>query len=507
MLLLRTLLSFLLLAFVSLFSLLADAQAAGGVQAGEPTFRVIRSVSGSKGSPQGGRFVMEDPRSTFYLSGDSKIIVYFDWEGPLGTHHFEGYWKNPEGKAVVISDFTFEAKQKRFGGYWELSLTDGTTPGMWALEAHVDGEVTGTHMFQIVAAPKPAIAGGNEPQALTPAQIYQKALDSTITIEKLGANGERLGKFSGFVINTDLVATTFEAIDGAVSVRLTLPKGAQQQVSSVMNWNRWQSWALLRVATGELPKLRRARPNSWHVGDRCFFLNVAQDGTRTIADVDITGTHKYPNAGERLQLSNVANLNASGSPLLNEYGDVIGLIGAGTVPGSGSLLTSRFGTYASSLRTRMMGMLALPINQIAEDAGTSEVQFSELAANGQFVPPLGKTDIVGQGALSLRMDLRPNVAPMPQDERYEFSRTDKQFAIFLLWTPKEKLSGQANFKIYDLNNRMLLTGKPAKLNVRANNVGYTGWQIGIESVPAGTYRLDAVVSEQPVWRTYFTVTD
>ena len=63
-----------------------------------------------------------------------------------------------------------------------------------------------------------------------------------------------------------------------------------------MNWNRWQSWALLRVATGELPKLRRARPNSWHVGDRCFFLNVAQDGTRTIADVDITGTHKYPNA-------------------------------------------------------------------------------------------------------------------------------------------------------------------------------------------------------------------
>jgi hypothetical protein len=105
------------------------------------------------------------------------------------------------------------------------------------------------------------------------------------------------------------------------------------------------------------------------------------------------------------------------------------------------------------------------------------------------------------------MDLRPNVAPMPQDERYEFSRTDKQFAIFLLWTPKEKLSGQANFKIYDLNNRMLLTGKPAKLNVRANNVGYTGWQIGIESVPAGTYRLDAVVSEQPVWRTYFTVTD
>ena len=37
----------------------------GGVQAEGPKFRLVRSVSGSKGTPQGGRFTMEDPRSVF----------------------------------------------------------------------------------------------------------------------------------------------------------------------------------------------------------------------------------------------------------------------------------------------------------------------------------------------------------------------------------------------------------------------------------------------------------
>lgn len=53
-------------------------QAAGGVPAGGQQFRLVRSVSGSKGSQQGGRFVIEDPRSVFYLPEDTKIIVYFE---------------------------------------------------------------------------------------------------------------------------------------------------------------------------------------------------------------------------------------------------------------------------------------------------------------------------------------------------------------------------------------------------------------------------------------------
>src|SRR5574337_1279729 len=84
-------------------------QITGGVQAAEPKFRLVRSVSGSKGAQQGGRYVIQDPRTVFYIPEDRQVIVYFEWEGPIGLHRFEGLWKNPESKVAVLSDFWYEA--------------------------------------------------------------------------------------------------------------------------------------------------------------------------------------------------------------------------------------------------------------------------------------------------------------------------------------------------------------------------------------------------------------
>ena len=106
------------------------AGAGGGVEASGPTFRPVRSVSGSKGSAEAGRFVMDDPRTLFYIPADKQVIVYFEWEGPTGKHNLEGYWKNPEGKVSAISDFKYESREKRFGAYWTLTLSDTMATGL-----------------------------------------------------------------------------------------------------------------------------------------------------------------------------------------------------------------------------------------------------------------------------------------------------------------------------------------------------------------------------------------
>src|SRR5258708_39457993 len=85
-------------------------------------YRKLRSVSGATGHEDKGRFVMDDARSVFTTSTDPKVIVYFEWEGPLGPHHFEGLWKSPEGKIVLISDFSYEAKTPHYSGYWTMLL-------------------------------------------------------------------------------------------------------------------------------------------------------------------------------------------------------------------------------------------------------------------------------------------------------------------------------------------------------------------------------------------------
>src|SRR2546422_3747535 len=184
-------------------------------------FRTLRSVSGGSGHEANGRFVMDDPRSVFTAGKDAKVIVYFEWEGPLGPHHFEGLWKSPEGKIVLISDFRYEAKAKQFSGYWSMLLSDSSPSGEWTLEARIDGELAGSHSFVITGSPSAAAAAVAPPprQPLATSDLYKQVLDSSAIVEQLTADGSLLDRSSGFWIGNDTLLTAFEALDGAASLR------------------------------------------------------------------------------------------------------------------------------------------------------------------------------------------------------------------------------------------------------------------------------------------------
>src|SRR5882724_2289583 len=92
-------------------------------------YKVVRSISGVAGHEDSGRYIMDDPRSVFVSGKDAKVTVYFEWEGPMGPHHFEGLWKSPEGKIVLISDFRYDAKAPRFRGSWSMLLSQATPSG------------------------------------------------------------------------------------------------------------------------------------------------------------------------------------------------------------------------------------------------------------------------------------------------------------------------------------------------------------------------------------------
>jgi hypothetical protein len=135
------------------------AQRDGVSPAVDSKFRLIRSISGSKGHEQGGKYVMDDPRTVFKVPDDRQVLVYCEWEGATGVagqHEFEGVWKNPAGKVVAVSDFKLEVRERRCSGFFTLLLSETSETGVWTLEARVDGETTGTHKFQIVSATDPA---------------------------------------------------------------------------------------------------------------------------------------------------------------------------------------------------------------------------------------------------------------------------------------------------------------------------------------------------------------
>ncbi len=474
------------------------AQAGAGLQAAEPKFRVVRSQSGSKGTEQGGRFVVEDPRSVFYLPEDKEIIVYFEWEGPPGLHQFEGLWKNPEGKIVAVSDFKYEAMQQRFAGYWKLLLTEALPTGVWALEARIDGESAGAHTFQILAAARPISAAPSR-RALTPAEIYQQALAASVFIEKFSAAGERVRVGSGFFVGGGLVLTAFQVIDGANLLRLVLPDGRRVETNQVLTWNRRQDWALLGVEPTATARLSFAKPGSWAVGDRCFSLDSPAEGNRTIVECGVIGQNDFPQAGARFNLSFSPSQQAIGGPVLNEYGELIGVVGGSLLPGASAYEETHFG-YPPNVLAVPISLVSLPPDD------RRPTSLDELARNGQFIPLLVGQRNVMRATLALGVDRTWN-SPRPIEEKSEFSRREGKMVVFLAWYPKQKRKGLASVRVYNLDNKLLFESKPLKINLQLNQFLYTTWDITFGNMSPTIYRIDVYLDADPIWRTFFRMTE
>lgn len=365
--------------------------AAGGVAAAEARFRLVRSVSGTKIHEESGRFAVDDPRTIFYVPADKEVVVHFTWEGPAGAHRFEGIWKNPDGKAVLISQFEYTPDQPRFGGYFKMLLMDAPATGLWTLEARIDGESAGSHSFQVIAAARPDDAVSTR-HILTRAEIYSRAAAATVSIENLDQKGTRRFVGSGFLIARGRVVTAFEVIESATMIRM-LSQGKLIEVNEVQAWNRRQGWVILKAAVEGQALPKANAPIG--ITDRCLFLDAAAENNRVLTETFLIGTRDLGAAGQRLNIGDTFDRRAVGSPLLNDYGEVIGIIGgsllAGAFPGD-SIYAARNATLGAVSR----GGLAIPISLVNESSG-SPTTVGQLAATGQFMPTLTATQTVLSG--------------------------------------------------------------------------------------------------------------
>jgi hypothetical protein len=390
-----------------------------------------------------------------------------------------------------------------------MLLSDGATPGIWTLEARIDGESAGSHTFEVTSAPgTPEVPPARRlPSA---SEIYGETLKATVFVQKLSANGDVAETHSGFFLENGMVVTAFEAIDGATRLRLILADGRRIEIDKVAAWSRWQDWAILQVDSDKLPHLESAKPASWEVGDRCFFLDVASEGNRVIVDENITGKNDFPRAGLRLNVSFPSGRQAIGSPLVNEYGDVIAMIGGALIPGATSLDTlelSFTGVPRAGATTVMRGGLAVPLEPILQKLKAGETHtLSELWTLGQFIKPLSAQEFVSYGVTSLGVDKKGDM-PWPKERREQFSHRDGKASLFVLWDPKEKRKALTALRLYDIDNKLISEAKPLKLDLRKGVQSMSSWEVPVTNLPMGTYRLDVLLDDGPAWRGFFRVVE
>lgn len=280
------------------FSSVTPAQARSDKSPSQASpFRLVSSASGTKETTKNEQYVIEDPRNIFHLPADNKIIVVLNWQGPSGTHHFQGSWVDPSGKVIAVEDVDIPSPGSDFSCSWTLNLPDpNVRTGLWALEAQIDGLPAGSYTFEILANP-------NIPAPIPSASdVYQHVLAASVFIDTLDAGGSVIRQGSGFFIAKGILATAFQVIDGATSLRIELPNGQSATTDRVLAWNRWQDWAIIGVEDSSAQVMDRAPADSWKVGDQGYLLDANENG-RTIQNVAITGIQQSPDAGERVRFS------------------------------------------------------------------------------------------------------------------------------------------------------------------------------------------------------------
>lgn len=489
-------------------SLLAQSTGSSSPASGSP-YRVTRCVASAGGHEENNKFVMDDAKSLFSAAQDKKVIVYFEWEGPLGQHHFEGLWKSPEGKIVLISDFRYEAKTPHYSGYWTMLLSEGTPSGEWSLEARIDGEPAGSYNFVVTGSPVPPAPA--KAAVLSSADLYKLALSATVTVEKLASDGTSLGKATGFWVGDGRVFTAFENIDGAASLRIFLRDGTQVQTDEVALWNRWQDWALLKVSANSKAILKRGPKDPPNVGDRCVFLEWSPAGAK-LTDGSITGTNSFPKAGSRLLVASGVTSASIGGALLDEFGNYVGVIGGTIVPGGDpirilALLSDSGQTTGATMDWETTG-LAVPHTLLPDmSQATSAAKLADIAARGEFAPPVLKSSSVSYFTLSTAVDREKGSVPFPRDARQVFSRRDSKISAYVTWQNSVKQKVVYSVRLFNVDNKALTDSKPRETSLGSGRYTSTSWDIPIATLNAGIYRLDLIVNDKTAGREFFRVTE
>jgi hypothetical protein len=472
----------------------ALAQSAGGAASGDSPFRVLQSTSGSKGELKGGRYRVLDPRTVFRVPEDTTIIVHFEWTGPRGPHHFAGTWRGPNNSSST-TEFDYVAQDSRFSAYWELTVPGSIPKGQWTLEARIDGAPAGVHGFEITGMDAAAPVAGPPARApLTRQEAFARALAAAVRIEAFDAGGSRLALAAGVILDEATVATSLTAVNGAARVRIYGAGGLLAEVQEAIGWNRREDWMLFRVPLESADTVARAR-EPVQAGDGCFSVSSGAEGMLAAAHGELVGLNEYENAGPRISVSFFGAPGAPGAPVINEFGDGIGMVTAGLLPGARG-----FSMTALALDGSAPHSLVVPFERLGP-AG-QPTPLSVLAQRGVFIPPVTHGRQVMSGGFASAVK-QAGAATQPIDQRLEFLRTDKAVTVFVSWSPAERFKGVSVLRLFDMDNRLLAETKPAKLNMRPGDLKMSAWQF---TTPApGTYRADVLLGADIAWRGYFKV--
>ncbi len=160
-------------------------------------------------------------------------------------------------------------------------------------------------------------------------EIAEEYRDSIVTITHLDRNGEQLGMGTGFVIDEQgLIATNRHVLGEARPIEIEFADGKSYDIESIYASDEIADLAILKIVPESLNgrKLKPVRlGETVDQGDDVAAIGHPRGYRNSLVTGIVSGTEEI-NGRELIQVSMPIDHGNSGGPLLNQLGEVIGVI-------------------------------------------------------------------------------------------------------------------------------------------------------------------------------------
>ncbi|TAH67609.1 MAG: trypsin-like serine protease [Anaerolineaceae bacterium] len=147
--------------------------------------------------------------------------------------------------------------------------------------------------------------------------VYDKCSSATVEIE----TNERIG--SGFFIDSGVVVTNYHLIEGQSSIEIKLQNGEKYDAKFIIGYNKALDIALLSIPV----ETESLWPNlySTKVGENVYAIGSPFGLTDTFTNGIVSSVSRHSDGVEYIQTNAAITNGNSGGPLINAYGEVIGI--------------------------------------------------------------------------------------------------------------------------------------------------------------------------------------
>ena len=198
---------------------------------------------------------------------------------------------------------------------------------------------------------------------MEPAEVYASTVNSVVSINTTATAGtnifgqtvETASAGSGFIISSDgYIVTNYHVVKGATSVKVTLYSGDTYD-ATVIGGDSDYDVAVIKINAGGLPAVKLGNSADVNVGDTVLAIgNPLGELTFSMSQGIVSCCDRAINVDgtpfNMIQVDASINPGNSGGPLVNLYGEVVGIVSA---------------KYSSYSNTTVEGLgFAIPISDV-----------------------------------------------------------------------------------------------------------------------------------------------